>query len=531
MKFEILHKGEVVETRDLAEGSYKIGRSSACEIHLKSPQISKQHALLVIKGGKVAILDLGSSNGVFINGILVRKQRIDKGDEVVIGDYKIRIGSEAVERKSSRDTRARVRPDPFTSDEGNAARKLEFEEVPEAPAAISPQEKLLLLMDQKVLAPYYRLMKTVDWKVLLFSILGGALLLAVFLSAFPIIEWGKTITTEEALNRAHTVITQTVRENYRVITTTKDFGKLTVEAAEASEGILSAYIVDPKNNSVLAPAKLLNHAINDIYTLIAIKNIKEGKEDQTSVERDDGIYVVAQPIHAFSQEENDKVLQAIVIAEFEIPKKVHSTYQPLATSALFALLCTLMAFYAISKMFSYPIITMQEQLDTALKGESVTITSEAKSAELETLATVINFAVSRMKAAGGGLAQPVDASTTEAEDAAYQAAVEAFSLTTADAVLLLDSEKKIRFVSSPLEELLSMRNQYAQGQNISDACKDPGFAGTAIDLSERVYQSMGDVQSATLDINGISRQMYAVGHKNSAGDIRHFLVTVRLGAS
>lgn len=534
LRFEILHKGEIIETRDFGEGSYKIGRSSTCEIQLKSPQISKQHALLVVKAGKAAILDLGSSNGVFINGILVRKQRIEKGDEVVIADFKIRIGSEAVERKGKKSRSAAANEGPYQGnpfENGNAARKFEPAEDMEPPVSMTPQEKLLLIMDQKVLLPFYRAMKTVDWRVLLFSILSIALVLAVFLSAFPIVQWGKAITTDEALNRAHTVISQSVRENYRILTATRDFSKLTVDAAEAAQGMLSAYIVDPKSSLIVAPTKLLNNQVTNIYTLIAMKNIIEKKQDQTSVERGDGTYVVAQPIYAFSQEDNDKVLQAIVIGDFEIPAKVYSTYQPLAEAALFALLCTFLAYYFIFKMFTYPIITMQEQLDTALKGEDVAITSEAKSAELETLAQVINFAVSRMKQAGGGIAQPVVAQDNEAEDLAYLRAVEGFSVTTADAVLLLDIENKVRFVSGPLEDLLSMRNNYAQGQNISDACKDPGFAGTAIDLAERVISSLGEMQSAVLDINGISRQLFAVAQKNAAGDIRHVLLTVRLGAS
>lgn len=534
MKFEILHRGEILETREFAEGSYKIGRGSACEIQLKSPQISKQHALLVIKGGKAAILDLGSSNGVFINGILVRKQRIDKGDEVVIADYKLRIATNVEARKSTDRPKASRRPAPsgFGAEDGNAARQMQFDEQPveEAPAAMLPQDKLLMLMDQKILMPFYKAMKNIDWRILLVSILGSSLLFAVFLSAFPIVQWGKDITTQEALNRAHTVLSQTVRENYRVINTTHSFDKLTTEAAESAEGMLSVDIVDPKTSLIVAPTKRLNKPVEDIYAIIAIKELTEKKLDRTEKLRDDGIYIVAQPIYVFSQEDNDKILQAVVVGAFEIPAKIHSTFQPLAEAALFAILCTLLAFYFIAKMFTYPVVTLQEQLDAALKGENVAITSEVKSAEFETLATVINFAVSRMRLAGGN-AQPVQGQNNEAEDAAYVQAVEGFGQTTADAVLVLDLEKKVRYVSQPLEELISMKNQYAQGQNISDACKDQGFAGTAIDLSERVIGSFGEGQSAVLDINGISRQMYAVAHKNAAGEVRHIMVLVRLGAS
>jgi hypothetical protein len=180
-------------------------------------------------------------------------------------------------------------------------------------------------------------------------------------------------------------------------------------------------------------------------------------------------------------------------------------------------------------MFTYPIITMQEQLDAALKGEEVTITSAAKSSELESLATVINFAVSRIKQGGGGLMQPVASVDSDTEDSGYQKAIEEFDQASSDALLLLDKDKKVRYVGRVLEELLGMRNQYAQGQNISEACRDQSFAGTSIDMSDRVMSSLGELQAAQLDINGVSRQIIAIGHKNSIGDIRFLLITVKMG--
>ena len=73
----------------------------------------------------------------------------------------------------------------------------------------------------------------------------------------------------------------------------------------------------------------------------------------------------------------------------------------------------------------------------------------------------------------------------DAEDGNYQKAVQEF-----------DSPVAMRFCSpirrrrsnswKILEDLIGMRNQYAQGQNIGDACRDPSFAGTCIDLTDNV---------------------------------------------
>jgi hypothetical protein len=115
------------------------------------------------------------------------------------------------------------------------------------------------------------------------------------------------------------------------------------------------------------------------------------------------------------------------------------------------------------------------------------------------------------------------------EDDSYLKTIQEMDAGTSDALLILDTEKKIRFIGKITEDLLSLRSQYAIGQNISDACRDQSFAGTAIDLTDSALQSLGETQSSTLDINGISRNITAIAHKNSKADIRFILITVKLG--
>ncbi len=526
MKVEVVQNGEVVQTKEFAEGSYKIGRSPECDIVLKSPSISKQHALLVVKGEKAAIVDLGSANGVFVNGILVRKQRIEPGDEVRIVDFEIRIP-----------IASRFRPPPSRGAgagafDGNAARNIDYaapQSDEDAEAALTPQEKFLALMDQKLLIPFYGVLKTCDWRWVLSCILLGALLSSVILSVIPVVRWGKNITTKEALARAHTIVSQTVRENYRILSKTNDFTRLTVEAAEAEKGVLAAYIVDPKSSGILAPPKNFNKSVTDVYSVLAIKKVLEGKEEFVSVSVEDDVWIVAQPINVYSPDLNENVLSALVLVTFQVTSEVSSTFQPMVEAALFATLFSLAAFFLIFKMVTYPLERMREQLDAALKGDNVNVVAEAKLTELETLATTINFAISRVKQGGTGGGAAITVEDGDAEDAEFMRSVMEFESGSTDGILLLDREKKVRFVGRIIEEMLSLRSQYAQGQNISEACRDAGFSGTAIDMCDRVMGSGGEKQENMLDINGIARNMVAVGHKNLGGDIRFFLLIVKLG--
>ena len=91
----------VIEDRDgNIEGEYtfdddcmfSLGRSRQCEIILPSDNVSRKHAELFTRGGQLFIRDLGSSNGVLIEGKRIQGEE-SLGDvaQVSIGDFKLHI--------------------------------------------------------------------------------------------------------------------------------------------------------------------------------------------------------------------------------------------------------------------------------------------------------------------------------------------------------------------------------------------------------------------------------------------------------
>lgn len=64
-----------------------IGRSKECDCVIRDPNISRRHAELRRRsGGSWEIEDLGSTNGVEINGRRVARGRLTAGDEVTLGN-------------------------------------------------------------------------------------------------------------------------------------------------------------------------------------------------------------------------------------------------------------------------------------------------------------------------------------------------------------------------------------------------------------------------------------------------------------
>jgi hypothetical protein len=58
----------------------------ASDIVLSDPSLSRLHAMVFSDGENVAILDLVSKNGTYVNGNEVESRMLDKGDVIEIGD-------------------------------------------------------------------------------------------------------------------------------------------------------------------------------------------------------------------------------------------------------------------------------------------------------------------------------------------------------------------------------------------------------------------------------------------------------------
>ena len=92
----------VRETRDLAEGTYLIGRGPSCRIRFNAPEVSERHALLTVRGGNAMLEDLRSANGTYVNGEPVEQPvSLDSGMVVQIGNCMMRLsdGEDVEEEK------------------------------------------------------------------------------------------------------------------------------------------------------------------------------------------------------------------------------------------------------------------------------------------------------------------------------------------------------------------------------------------------------------------------------------------------
>jgi hypothetical protein len=73
-------------------GETLLGRSASCHVVLDGPLVSRVHAKIVVASGTMVISDLGSRNGVFVNGQRIKHATpVTSGDELVVGDAALEV--------------------------------------------------------------------------------------------------------------------------------------------------------------------------------------------------------------------------------------------------------------------------------------------------------------------------------------------------------------------------------------------------------------------------------------------------------
>jgi hypothetical protein len=85
----LLYNGE---RHSVAKDRYVIGRGKqSSDLTLKDPNVSRQHAMIEFQNGVYFMVDMGSTNGVAINGQRIARKQIAEGDVFRICDHDIQF--------------------------------------------------------------------------------------------------------------------------------------------------------------------------------------------------------------------------------------------------------------------------------------------------------------------------------------------------------------------------------------------------------------------------------------------------------
>ena len=81
--------GRVGQSFPMVGEKMTIGRSPETDVFLDDVTVSREHATLVRRGGEWLLDDSGSLNGTYVNRQRVDSHRLQDGDELQIGKFKL----------------------------------------------------------------------------------------------------------------------------------------------------------------------------------------------------------------------------------------------------------------------------------------------------------------------------------------------------------------------------------------------------------------------------------------------------------
>jgi predicted component of type VI protein secretion system len=93
------------------------GRHPECDIQIDSRKISRRHCCIAQVGDYLVVRDLGSTNGIRINGVRVLEGRLKADDELTIGGNRYKVcwdeaSAQALKSELAARPRPPARPDP-----------------------------------------------------------------------------------------------------------------------------------------------------------------------------------------------------------------------------------------------------------------------------------------------------------------------------------------------------------------------------------------------------------------------------------
>jgi len=94
-KIVVLIDGVTIKEMQLTKDRTTVGRRPYNDVVIDNLAVSGEHAVFRLASGVVSVEDLGSTNGVYVNGQAVTSSVLRDGDVVELGRYQVRLVDDA----------------------------------------------------------------------------------------------------------------------------------------------------------------------------------------------------------------------------------------------------------------------------------------------------------------------------------------------------------------------------------------------------------------------------------------------------
>lgn len=387
----------------LREGKNTIGRSTSCDIKLIGQNISKEHAQILVKGTQVAIVDLDSRNGTFLNSVKLQKPHIlTTSDRVSIHEVIFELVPESVMHQNRTPISEPVPP----AYQNHGSHQAHYS----SPNSSTPAEhfsgggsaqfkKMLLeYMDRVVLPGVYRLAEWIDFKTLLGLFLAAFVFLVTALSTIPLVQILRESVEQQSQEHAKTIASTLARVNEAAV---RDglYTAINMSTAQRA-GVLDALIISKLDGKIIAPASKAE-SYPDLPFVNEARNY-----DQESVRQIDSSTIVAlHPIISFNSETGQRSAIAFAVVKYDMTSLAvdgNKTFSLVIMTLFIASLIGGILYYFFYKLIEFPLVSLNYQLDQALREGRDDLKSQFQFEPIQRLVSNINSAMTRAISAGAG---------------------------------------------------------------------------------------------------------------------------------
>ena len=509
----------------LQDGEYILGRGENCQITIPDPGISKKHASLTVDTEGVLISDLQSSNGTFINGVKIQEGEVHIKDKVSI--CKTTFDIVRASKQNMMPAAANIHHQYlYTQQSVQHSGAQTPQAIPPYGGGYPPQQymhpsmphpeqtaqnkenepvKLTLrnwftnYMDKVVLPGVYKLPAVLEFKWVIASVMFFFVVMMTSLSAFPLIRILNSSVAQESMNHAESIATTLARMNRESIAT-GTHRDTSVEYALERPGVTKAFII-LANGKIIAP----NERFHDRSK---IPFVNEGrKKGSRFVKKLDSNTVAAMiPIKFHNKKTNSHSAIAYSVVLYDTGTLAlgnKRTTSLLIQNCLVAIVLGVIIFFFLYKMIEFPITSINRQLSSALKDDSLSVHTDYDFAPLENLTSNINSALSRISAA-----QESNQQINE-----YDRLTEMNHMIEMIGYPTLGVEMesmKIQGVSANFEEETGVSTERILHCHVQDI-EDQALKLNLSNLIDRVQQYPHEIASDSLEFSGIEFQLSAKG--------------------
>jgi PAS domain-containing protein len=501
----------------LQEGISMFGRTPENSIALPSKKVSKRHCSVEVSGAEVTLLDEGSSNGTFVNGVLSKRKRLRPGDRIGVGEYVFEL-SKTVSYGSSETSGLSSLPNviPFPSAISGSVHSHSGEASQEE-SLVAPTDtkgKVLWALEQYLMPFFYGLNLKHEWRTIGAIALGVLVAVNLLISIFPLVQANRDTIVEESKKRAQFMARQIVEKNAGFIANQQE-SRTSIGSIAREPGVQTALLVD-LNSRIIAPPEMLNqHFAQGAIANIAVKaaqQFQEGRERAILVSTGQSVIAI-EPVRIFSSLQSRNIVSSMAIVSLDTTIATPgwgSVALFYSQSFILAFFVAVLFFFILYRLTLKRFEILNEELDKFLKGDLQDVTKEFKMEELNSLWEILKSTLQRVP-------KNLDGSNNSNEDflgGFQQDPLEdftgVFQLLGENArfgLMVYDSDKNLYFMNPLLEDLTGIHQAQAVGQNIGAVGRDQAFISMIEEMLEQAG-SMGDAMEE-YEFSGVPYELKA----------------------